>query len=188
MDFILIILAVAVSVMVFVGLRRAVQTYLKFRGERLIACPENLKPAAVRVAAGKAALDAAVGNEQLHLSACSRWPEKQGCGQECLSQIEDSPKSCLVSTIVNSWYVGKSCAYCHKPFGEIHWHDHPPALVDKERKTVLWNEVPVDKLQEILTDHWPICWNCHIAESFRREHPELVVDRPAVASRLSILH
>ena len=36
--------------------------------------------------------------------------------------------------------------------------------------------------------HLPVCWNCHIAESFRREHPELVVDRPASSSRLSILH
>ena len=33
--------------------------------------------------------------------------------------------------------------YCHKPFGEIHWHDHPPALVDYERKTVEWDEIPL---------------------------------------------
>jgi len=188
MDFVLIILAVAVSVLVIAGIRRAAQTYLEFRGERLIECPENHKPAAVRVAVGKAALEAAVGNEQLRLSACSRWPEKQGCGQECLSQIEHSPKSCLVSTIVDNWYQGKSCAYCHKPFGAIHWHDHPPALVDRERKTIQWNEVPVNRLQEVMSSHLPVCWNCHIAESFRREHPELVVDRPASHSRLSILH
>jgi hypothetical protein len=112
----------------------------------------------------------------------------QGCGQECLAQIEDSPESCLVSTIVNNWYQGKSCAYCRKPFEAIHWHDHPPALVDKERKTVQWNDIPLDKLQEVMGTHLPVCWNCHIAESFRREHPELVVDRPASSSRLSILH
>jgi len=188
MDFILPILAIAAAVFLFVALFRASRTYLEFRGERLITCPENHKPAAVRVAAGKVALEAAVGSEQLRLSACSRWPEKQGCGQECLAQIEDSPKACLVSTIVNRWYEGRSCAYCHKPFGQIHWHDHPPALVDKDRKTVQWNEVPLDQLQEVLTTHGPVCWNCHIAESFRREHPELVVDRPATTSRLSILH
>jgi hypothetical protein len=188
MEFILLIVAVAACVFLFVGLRRALRTYAEFRGERLITCPENHKPAAVRVAAGKAALEATLGNEQLRLSACSRWPEKQGCGQECLAQIEDSPKSCLVSNIVNNWYQGKSCSYCHKPFGEIHWHDHPPALVDKERKTIQWNDIPLDKLQEVMGTHLPVCWNCHIAESFRREHPELVVDRPASSSRLSILH
>jgi hypothetical protein len=24
----------------------------------------------------------------------------------------------------------------------------------------------------------PVCWNCHIAQTFRRVHPELVVVRP----------
>jgi hypothetical protein len=188
MEFILVFLAVAACVLLFVGLRRGLETYAAFRGERLITCPENHKTAAVRVAAGKAALEATLGNEQLRLSACSRWPEKKGCGQECLSQIEVSPKTCLVSTIVNDWYQGKSCAYCHKPFGEIHWHDHPPALVDKERKTFQWNGLPVDKLQEVMNTALPVCWNCHVAESFRREHPELVVDRPASHSRLTVLH
>lgn len=188
MEFILLIVAVAACVFLFIAFRRGLRTYAEFRGERLITCPENHKPAAVRVAAGKAALEATLGNEQLRLSACSRWPEKQGCGQECLSQIEDSPESCLVSTIVNNWYQGKNCAYCHKPFAEIRWHDHPPALVDKDRKTVQWNEIPLDKLQEVQSTHLPVCWNCHIAESFRREHPELVVDRPASHSRLSVLH
>jgi hypothetical protein len=188
MEFILLIVAIAATVFVFVGLRRASRIYLEYRGQRLISCPENHKPAAVRVAAGKAALEATFGTEQLSLSACSRWPEKEGCGQECLAQIEDSPKACLVSTIVNNWYQGKSCAYCHKPFGEIHWHDHPPALVDKERKTLQWNEIPLDQLQEVLSTHVPVCWNCHVAESFRREHPELVVARPASPSRMRVLH
>jgi hypothetical protein len=24
----------------------------------------------------------------------------------------------------------------------------------------------------------PVCWGCYVAQSFRREHPELVVYRP----------
>jgi hypothetical protein len=27
--------------------------------------------------------------------------------------------------------------------------------------------------------HWPVCWSCHMSETFRRAHPELVVERPA---------
>jgi hypothetical protein len=126
MDFILLIVAVAVAVFLFIAFRRALQTYLKLRGERIVSCPETHKPAAVRVAAGKAALESAVGDEELRLSACSRWPEKEACGQECLSQIQEAPKACLVWTIINQWYQGWNCAYCHKPFGEIHWHDHSP--------------------------------------------------------------
>lgn len=187
MDFIFVILAIAATVVVFVGLRRASQTYLRYRGERIVSCPETHKPAAVRIAAGKAALDSALGNEQLRLSECSRWPEKEACGQECLAQIEEAPEACLVWTIANRWYQGKSCAFCHKPFGDIHWHDHPPALVDNERKTILWNEISADRLQQVLSTHRPVCWNCHIAESFRHDHPELVVDRPASPLRMTLL-
>jgi hypothetical protein len=179
MKYILITLLVAVAVVVIVELRRALGTYLKFRGKRLVSCPETHQPAAVRVAAGKAALEATIGSEQLRLSECSRWPERDACGQGCLAQIQEAPKACLVWTIINRWYQGQKCVYCHKPFGEIHWHDHPPALVDSERKTVEWNEIPAEKLLEALRTHWPVCWSCHIAQTFRREHPELVVDRPA---------
>jgi hypothetical protein len=121
---------------------RAARVYLTFRGQRLVSCPENHRPAAVRVAAGEAALKTMVGTQQLRLSTCSRWPEREACGQECLAQIEEAPKACLVWTIIRGWYQGQVCVYCHKPFGEIHWHDHPPALLNGERKTVQWNEIP----------------------------------------------
>jgi hypothetical protein len=178
MSYILLVLAAALAVVIF-ELARSLGVYRKFRGNRIISCPENHQPAAVRVAAGKAAVEAMVGAPHLRLSDCSRWPEMADCGQECLSQIQEAPKACLVSNIVNRWYEGMTCVYCHKPFGEIHWHDHPPALINKRRKTILWNEVPLEKLQQTLATHWPVCWNCHIAETFRRQHPELVTDRPA---------
>jgi len=186
MKYVLLIALIAVAVLAIVELSRALRTYLKFRGKRIVSCPETHQAAAVRVAAADAALKATVGNEHLKLSECSRWPERELCGQECLKQIEEAPKACLVSTIINQWYQGQQCVYCHKPFGELHWHDHPPALVDQERKTVQWSEIPAEKLQETLKTHWPVCWNCHIAETFRREHAELVVDRPADSLRMSL--
>ena len=177
-----------VGIYAIVRLVRAGRLYLTFRGNRLVSCPENHRPAAVRVAAGKAALEAMVGNQQLRLNTCSRWPERQGCGQECLAQIEEAPKACLVRTIVNQWYQGQACAYCHKPFGEIHWHDHPPALLNKDRKTVQWNEIPAEKLQDALGTHRPVCWSCHMAETFRRQHLELVVDRDSSPLRMNLYH
>jgi hypothetical protein len=178
MSYTLVLIAVALAIVIF-ELGRAFGVYRKFRGNRIISCPENHQPAAVRVAAGKAAADALVGAPELRLKDCSRWPEMADCGQECLSQIEEAPKACLVSNIINRWYEGMTCVYCHKPFSKIHWHDHPPALVSKKGKTMQWNELPLDKLQQTLSSHWPVCWNCHIAETFRHEHPELVTDRPA---------
>lgn len=69
------------------------------------------------------------------------------------------------------------CVYCHKPFGEIRWHDHPAAPVDESGKTMQWNEVPLEDLQQTLSTHWPVCWHSHIAETSRRLRPELVTDR-----------
>lgn len=188
MDFILVTLIVFAAVFVFVELGRAVPTYLKFRGKRIVSCPENHCDAAVRVNAGKAAYEVILGTEQLRLSECSRWPEKHACGQECLQQIEDDPKACLVWTIMNQWYQGKECVYCHKPFVEIHWHDHPPALRNSKGKTFQWNEVSAEKLHEILNTHTPVCWNCHIAETFRRQHPEMIVERPPDSRRMTLYH
>ena len=175
-----ILLALAVLLVSTLGAEfvRGVRTYRKYRGRRIITCPETHQDAAVRVAAGKAAVQAASGVPNIHLSDCSRWPEKKDCGQDCLAQIKSDPHGCLVQTIVNHWYAGKSCAICGKPIGSINWHEHPPALVDERHKTVQWSEVPLEKLQETFTTHLPVCWDCHIAQSFRREHGELVTDRP----------
>jgi hypothetical protein len=61
MKYTFITLMIAVAVVVIIGFRRALRVYLRFRGKRLVSCPETHQPAAVRVAAGKAALDATVG-------------------------------------------------------------------------------------------------------------------------------
>ena len=178
MKWVLLALAALLAVTLVWELVRSLRTYLKFRGKRIITCPETGQDAAVRVAASKAAVEAAAGTPQLRLSDCSRWPEKKDCGQDCLAQIKSDPNGCLVQTIVNRWYAGQSCVACHKPIGEINWHEHPPALVGERQQTVQWNEIPLEKLQEAFATHRPVCWNCHIAQTFRREHPELVTNRP----------
>src|SRR5690349_25178101 len=124
MDFILVTFLTFAAVFVFMEFARGLQTYLKFRGKRIVSCPENHCDAAVSVAAGNAAFETIIGREQLRLNACSRWPEKQECAQECLQQIEADPKACLVWTIMNHSPQAKKFAYCHKPSTEVHWHDH----------------------------------------------------------------
>lgn len=59
--------------------------------------------------------------------------------------------------------------------------ERKPALMSPERRTVEWHEVPAETLPEVLSTYRPVCWSCHIAESFRREHPELVIERPRTA-------
>jgi hypothetical protein len=119
------------------------------------------------------------GDSYIHLRDCSRWPEKQDCAQNCLEQVESLGQGCLVRNIVGSWYRGKTCFYCHKPLDKAEeWTGHTPALLAPDQKTVMWGEVPPEKLPEVFEKYQPVCWSCHIAETFRRVHPELVTDRP----------
>ena len=51
--------------------------FVRYRGKRVITCPETRKPAAIEVDAGHAALTAAISHPELRLKACSRWPERE---------------------------------------------------------------------------------------------------------------
>jgi len=170
------LLALGVGYLLFRGLR----SYLKLRGKRLVTCPETQKPAAVDLDAIHLARDAAFGTPHLRLSECSRWPERQGCGEECLKQIEAAPEGCLVRRIVADWYAGKTCVICGKAVDVTEeWVGHVPALLNLEKKTVYWDKIAPERLPEVFQTHSPVCWSCHIAETFRRQHPDLVIDRPA---------
>jgi hypothetical protein len=183
------IAGVALMAGALIGLRIGTRTYLKYRNKSLVTCPETRKPAAVQVDAGRAVRDVLEGRRvRIHLDQCSRWPEREHCGQECLSQIENDPEGCSVWGIAQQWYRGRACAYCHKPIEKIHWHDHRPALLSPEKKTVQWSEIPAEKLLEVFETHLPVCWSCHIAQTFRREHPELVVDRREDPLRMNLYH
>ena len=172
----LALLALALGYLLFQGLR----AYYKLRGKRLVTCPETQKAAAVDLDAVHLARDAAFGRPHLRLSECSRWPERQGCGQDCLKQIEAAPEGCLVRRIVAHWYAGKTCVICGKAVDVAEqWVGHVPALLSPEKVTVYWDKVTPEKLLEVFQTHSPVCWSCHMAGTFRRVHPDLVVDRPA---------
>jgi hypothetical protein len=170
-----IVLAVGLAVLRAVP---AVRTYFHFRGKRLVACPETHKPAAVSVGAAEAGLGVFFNEPTMRLRECSRWPERQNCGQDCLQQIESDSQNCLVWNIVSRWYEGKVCVFCRKPIEPLHQWDHAPALLGRDFRTKEWKDVRPEVLPEVFASHQPVCWNCHVAESFRRLHPELVTDRP----------
>jgi hypothetical protein len=178
-----IILTVGVGLFVLRAVPGA-RAYFGLRGKRIITCPETHEPAAVDVAAGEAALGAFLSEPTLLLKQCSRWPERQNCGQECLQQIEVDPENCLVWNIVSNWYEGKKCVYCHKTFGPLQHLDHAPALLSSDHKTVEWKDVRPEQLPEVFATHRPVCWNCHVAETFRRVYPEMVVDRELELRRM----
>ena len=180
----LVIAVMVVGLFVFRAIPGA-RAYFAYRGKRLITCPETHAPAAVDVAAAEAAMGAFLSEPTLRLKECSRWPERQNCGQECLQQIEVDPEKCLVWNIVSNWYEGKKCVFCHKAFGELHHLDHAPALLSPDGKTVEWKELRPEQLPEVFSTHRPVCWSCHVAKTFRRLYPELVVDREPEPKRLA---
>jgi hypothetical protein len=168
---------VTIGTLAAVVLWRIVGAWVKYRGNRLITCPENQRPAGVRVDAGHVAATALGRHSELRLSSCSRWPEKSGCGQQCISQVEASPEDCLVRNILAKWFEGKVCAVCGRPAGAVHETVRQPALLLDDKRTMEWKQIPVDRLLDTLAASEPICFACHMASTLVREHPELVVDR-----------
>ncbi len=175
--------AILIVLLVMAALLGARLTWLwsTWRGERMVTCPETHQPAGVKLDVRHVALTGMGHAPGLRLSTCTRWPERQNCGQECLSQIEAAPEGCLVRNILSGWYAGKNCAVCGKPIGEIHWADHRPALLNTEGRTVEWTRVPADTIPAVLESHRPVCWNCHIVQTFCHEHPDMVVNRSRTA-------
>jgi len=150
----------------------------RFHGKMLITCPETLKPVAVKIDMVNAATSSVAGHIHLQLSDCSHWPERADCDQDFLCQVERDPEGHRLWTIVSQWFAGKNCAYCGKPIERPSHIERAPALMGLNAKTAEWDAIAPEQLPEILSTARPVCWNCHIRETFIREHPELVVTRP----------
>ena len=161
----------------------------RLQGKRVLSCPETGEAVGVDLDAGRAAASSLLGGRPaLSLTDCTRWPERAGCDQACLRQIEGAPESCKLQTMLTEWYRGKKCSFCRKPFDEINWADHKPALLAPDLRTIEWKDVRPEMVDLVLSTHGAVCWNCHIAESFRREHPELVTDRRFKGEGVAIHH
>ena len=62
-------------------------TYSRFRGVRLVSCPETQAQVKVELDATQAAVTAAVGPPEVRVKRCARWPEHADCGQECVAAM-----------------------------------------------------------------------------------------------------
>ena len=114
----------AVVGVVYMALRTTGRAWLKFRGTRVVTCPETKEPAAIQVEAGHAAWTRFSGPD-LRVKQCSHWPgtwaaaptrERRNCDEGCLSQIEAAPKDCLVRTVLTNWYQGKNVSIVASPW------------------------------------------------------------------------
>lgn len=70
-----------------VGLLWVLPSYRAYRRRFVVTCPETGRATGVRVDAARVARSAWMGPLDLRLKGCTRWPERAGCDQECLSQL-----------------------------------------------------------------------------------------------------
>jgi hypothetical protein len=156
---------------------RAIRIVRALRGPRVVACPDTGMAAGVKVD-----LLYAVRTGLRHhapcvrLTACSRWAERGRCAEACVSQAAD--RASTPRAIVARGVTGQPCAYCGRTIEHVAFLDHYAAFLQPDGSTIEWPEVPPERLRDTIAARPPVCWNCHIAETFRRTHPELVTDRP----------
>jgi len=174
-----VVLVTSVLPLLWITVRAAVRE----RGPRVITCPENGCRAEVEVAAWNSGLAAAVGENRHRLAGCSRWPEKEGCDQACVAEIEATPGGCLVRSIVADWYEGRACAYCGHGIPSAHAGDRKPGLRSAGGRTLAVQEIEPVRLAEVLPSAQAVCANCYDAMSFREHFPDLPVDRPRPETR-----
>ena len=76
------------------------------------------------------------------------------------------------------FFEGRQCAACSRPIPPVHAGELRPGLLNANtHEAIAWDDIPEANLSTTLGSHVPICSNCLIAETFRRQYPELVVDR-----------
>jgi hypothetical protein len=148
----------------YFGIRWLVRACSRYRGIKIVACPETGSCAVVEVDTLQASLTSIVGRADIRVESCSRWPMKSQCGQECLATLDVAPGECLVSGSLMSWYRGRNCVYCGNPAEELQWMDHKSAL-QTPRGEVELRTVPVARSSIVIKTHLPVCWNCYIAQS-----------------------
>jgi len=168
-----LVISVALVLGILAGYR-LLSVWVRYRGRRVVTCPENERPAGVTLDAGYAVATGLGKPPALRLDSCSRWPEKAGCGQQCLKQIEASPEGCLVRNILMNWYGGKDCVACGLPVDKFSPASAKPAVLCADGISVEWSEIPAEELQETLSAGKPLCFACHTARKMVREHSGLI--------------
>jgi hypothetical protein len=145
--------------------------FARYHGDRVITCPETDAPVGVKIDAVTAARTALLKRPQYVVTGCTRWPEREGCNQACVPQIESSPDATLVRNLVADWYQGKRCVYCRKPIDEITGRI-VPALRTTDGVLHDWDSIAPDELPSLLNAAAAVCANCELAEDFRLRFPD----------------
>jgi hypothetical protein len=159
------------------GVTRALRISKRFRGARVVTCPETGRPAGVTIDVRHAVASGLLGPlPRIRLRTCSRWTERGRCDGPCADQAAAPASS--TRALVDRAIRGKPCAFCGKIIERTAFLDHFAAFLLADGTTVEWPDVAPERLPGTIAASAPVCWDCHTAETFRRRFPELVTDRP----------
>lgn len=177
LTFVIVLLLAFVGAWAAWDFSRAVRIRRRLRGPRVVTCPETGHPVAVEIDVAHAVRTGLVEHApSVRLKNCSRWAERGRCDEPCIREAEESSNT--TRAIVARALTGKPCAYCGRVIEQTAFLDHYAALGQPDGTTVEWPDIPPERLREALITNAPVCWDCHVAEAFRRLYPELVTDRP----------
>jgi hypothetical protein len=91
---------------------------------------------------------------------------------------KSNPHDAATTAQLKHFFEGKPCSACSRPIPAVHAGELRPGLVNSStHQSVAWADIPSANLSTTLQSHVPICSNCLVIETLRRQHPELVVDR-----------
>ena len=124
--------------------------YRRYSGARPVTCPDNQQPSVVSIDLHHAAETIMDGSPHLRLSACSLWPARSNCKQDCLAEaiqaepytpgrVNRSKKQIyhlpILLAAFAAWYMGMIW-HSHYLFRE-RWI-HAVGLTHSEVKQVVW--------------------------------------------------
>lgn len=146
----------AIIVTTFVLLR-----YHREPAAKLVVCPETRFPAEVEVDRRHALLTLLKNKKELKLKACTRWPARADCDEDCLAQLGFGPRT---DAVLAKWCSGKNCALCSTPITRADWHLGRAAALDSNHAFLELREMDCKQFPMILDQYEPLCWKCHEAE------------------------
>jgi hypothetical protein len=158
-------------------LARMASVWRRLSGTRLVTCTATGRSAAVRIDAKHAAVSTLVkASPETRMAECSLWATCGLCDRGCMP--EALAEESAIENVLLHWYAQRKCVYCGKSIRTALSLGHHAALLTPQGVTHEWSEVPANRVAESLKTNRPVCWNCHVAETFRRAYPDMVTDRP----------
>ena len=94
----IVVAAIIALAAVYVLVPVAADTFRRFRTRKSLTCPVAGQEAEVGIDAGGAALTSVFGRALLRVKNCSLWPQRKGCGQDCVrseSEVEEARRKNL---------------------------------------------------------------------------------------------